>query len=118
MTRIKRGSVAKKRRKKILGLAKSFKGSHSKLFRTANQQVMKALKYSYFDRRKNKNIYRKLWIGRINAASRRIGVPYNKLICNLKKEKILLNKKTLSEIILKDYYTFNELLENNYTKNS
>lgn len=113
MTRVKRGSVAKKRRKKILGLAKSFQGSHSKLFQTANQQVMKALKYSYFDRRKKKNVHKKLWIVRINAASRENGTTYNKLICNLKRERIMLNKKMISELILKDSFTFKKLLENN-----
>lgn len=113
MTRVKRGFVAKKRRKKIIELTKGFRGSHSKLFQTANQQMMKALRYSYFDRRKKKNQNKRIWIGRINATSRSNGIPYNKLINKLKNEKILLNRKVLSEIILKDLTTFNKLININ-----
>lgn len=110
MTRVKRGFVAKKRRKKILKLTKGFRGSHSKLFQTANQQIMKALRYSYFDRKKKKNQKRQIWIRRINATSRSYGIPYNRLMHKIKNYKILLNKKVLSEIILKDIKTFNKLL--------
>nr|YP_010700272.1 ribosomal protein L20 [Euglena undulata]WCH63416.1 ribosomal protein L20 [Euglena undulata] len=110
MTRVKRGFVAKKRRKKILKLTKGFRGSHSKLFQTANQQMMKALRYSYFDRKKKKNQNRQIWIRRINATSRSFGIPYNKLMNKIKNDKISLNKKVLSEIILKDIKTFNKLL--------
>ena len=67
MVRIKRGNIARKRRKKVLKLAKGFKGAHSKLFRVANQQVMKALKYSYVGRKQKKRVFRRLWITRINA---------------------------------------------------
>ena len=67
MTRIKRGFVARKRRKKLFSLTKGFVGSHSKLFATSNQQNMKALRYSYFDRRKKKNDFKKIWIQRINC---------------------------------------------------
>lgn len=110
MTRIKRGYVAKKRRKKILNFTKGFQGSHSKLFRTANEQYMKSFKYSYFDRRKNKTKFKNLWISRINAASRSYGTSYNKVLSNLKKNKIALNRKILAEIILKDKRTFTLLL--------
>lgn len=102
MTRIKRGFVARKRRKKILNLNSGFKGSHSRLFRTANQQSLKALKYSYFDRRKKKRTYKSLWIKRINAAAKASQSSYNKIINKLKKKKILINKKLLSEIIIGD----------------
>ena len=71
MVRIKRGNVARKRRKKVLALAKGFRGAHSRLFRVANQQVMKALKYSYVGRKQKKRNFRSLWITRINAATRR-----------------------------------------------
>ncbi len=67
MVRVKRGNVARKRRKKILNLAKGYRGSHSRLFRVANQQVMKALTYSYIGRKQKKRIFRKLWITRINS---------------------------------------------------
>jgi large subunit ribosomal protein L20 len=109
MTRVKRGSVARKRRDKILNLAKGFRGSHSKLFQTSNQQVMKSLKYSYADRRKKKNQFKKLWIQRINAATRLINLPYSKFIAKLKMSKINLNKKILSKITLIDIKTFSTL---------
>ena len=79
MPRVKRGNVARKRRKKILKMAKGFRGSHSKLFRTANQQVMKALRNAYRDRRKKKRDFRRLWIVRINAAARMNGLTYSQL---------------------------------------
>nr|YP_009144928.1 ribosomal protein L20 [Euglenaria anabaena]AKJ83375.1 ribosomal protein L20 [Euglenaria anabaena] len=107
MTRVKRGFVAKKRRKKILKLAKGFRGAHSKLFTAANQQTMKALRYAYFDRRKKKNEFRKIWIQRINVAARNNGIKYNKLINNLKISKVLLNKKILAKITISDNKTFN-----------
>lgn len=110
MTRVKRGYVARKRRKKILKLTKGFQGSHSRLFRTANEQLMKSLSYSYSDRRKKKNNFKSLWIKRINLATRLIGIPYHKFINKIKTDKILINKKILSEIALKDSLTFNKLI--------
>jgi large subunit ribosomal protein L20 len=110
MVRVKRGNVARKRRKKILQLAKGYRGAHSRLFRVANQQVMKALRYSYVGRKQKKRIFRKLWITRINAASRANGLPYSKLIHNFKKSNIELNRKMLSQIAILDTSTFNELI--------
>jgi len=110
MTRVKRGFVAKKRRKKILKLTKGFQGSHSKLFKTANQQNMRALRYAYNDRRKNKSVFKQLWIKRINIASKNNKLSYNTIIYNIKKEKILINKKILSEIIIQDMKSFKELV--------
>jgi large subunit ribosomal protein L20 len=109
MTRVKRGPVARKRRKKILKFAKGFRGSHSKLFQTSNQQVMKALRYSYADRRKKKNQFKRLWIQRINSAARSLETPYNKFITQLKVSRINLNKKILSKITLIDMQTFSML---------
>lgn len=80
MVRIKRGNVARKRRKKILSLASGYRGAHSILFRIANQQVMKALRYSYIGRKQKKRMFRKIWISRINAASRLNGTSYSRLI--------------------------------------
>ncbi len=111
MVRVKRGNVAKKRRKKILKLAKGYRGAHSRLFRVANQQVMKALKYSYVGRKQKKRTFRKLWIIRINAASKLNGVSYSKLIHNFKKSKIDLNRKMLSQIAVLDSQTFKKLIE-------
>nr|YP_010700213.1 ribosomal protein L20 [Euglena deses]WCH63357.1 ribosomal protein L20 [Euglena deses] len=111
MTRIKRGFVAKKRRKKILKLNKSFRGSHSRLFTTANQQNMKSLRYSYFDRRKKKRNFKSLWIKRINSTTKKFGINYSQIINKLKIKKIILNKKIISEILLKDEKIFQKLLE-------
>jgi large subunit ribosomal protein L20 len=113
MVRVKRGNVARKRRKKILSLASGYRGAHSVLFRVANQQVMKALKYSYIGRKQKKRIFRKLWISRINAASRLNGVSYSKLIHNFKKSNIDLNRKMLSQIAILDTLAFKSLVNNN-----
>ena len=110
MVRVKRGNVARKRRKKILQFAKGYRGAHSRLFRVANQQVMKALRYSYIGRKQKKRTFRKLWITRINAASRLNGLSYSRLIHNFKKSNIELNRKMLSQIAILDTSTFNELI--------
>lgn len=110
MARVKRGNIARKRRKKILQLAKGYRGAHSRLFRIANQQVMKALRYSYVGRKQKKRVFRKLWITRINAASRLNGLTYSRLIYNFKKSNIGLNRKMLSQIAVLDIPTFNQLV--------
>ncbi|MBU6186462.1 MAG: 50S ribosomal protein L20 [Synechococcales bacterium] len=110
MTRVKRGNVARKRRNKILKLAKGFRGSHSKLFRTANQQVMKALRNAYRDRRKRKRDFRSLWITRINAAARHHGISYSQLIGNLKKADIQLNRKMLAQLAVIDPDSFAKVI--------
>jgi large subunit ribosomal protein L20 len=111
MARVKRGNVARKRRKKILKLAKGFRGSHSKLFRTANQQVMKALRNAYRDRRKRKRDFRRLWIARINAAARQNGVSYSQLIGKMKKADIQINRKMLAQIAVLDPASFTQVVE-------
>ncbi|MGD1849111.1 MAG: 50S ribosomal protein L20 [Cyanophyceae cyanobacterium] len=111
MARVKRGNVARKRRKKILKMAKGYRGSHSKLFRMANQQVMKALRNAYRDRRRRKRDFRRLWIARINAAARLNGVSYSKLIGNLKKAEIGLNRKMLAQLAVLDPETFTKVVE-------
>jgi large subunit ribosomal protein L20 len=111
MTRVKRGNVARKRRKKILKLAKGFRGSHSKLFRTANQLVLKALRSAYRDRKRRKRDFRRLWIARINAAARLHGMSYSQLIGNLKKANILLNRKMLAQLAVLDADSFNKVVE-------
>jgi len=110
MARIKRGNVARKRRKKILQFAKGYKGAHSRLFRVANQQVMKALRYSYVGRKQKKRVFRKLWITRINAASRLKGVSYSRLIHNFKKSNIGLNRKMLAQLAVIDPNSFKILI--------
>ncbi|BAQ64982.1 50S ribosomal protein L20 [Geminocystis sp. NIES-3709] len=111
MTRVKRGNVARKRRNKILKLAKGFRGSHSKLFRTANQQVMKALRNAYRDRRKKKRDFRRLWIARINAAARLQGISYSQLINKLDKANIVLNRKILAQLAIQDADAFQKVVE-------
>jgi large subunit ribosomal protein L20 len=111
MVRVKRGNVARKRRKKILSLASGYRGAHSVLFRVANQQVMKALRYSYVGRKQKKRIFRRIWIGRINAASRLNGIPYSRLINNFKKSNIDLNRKMVSQIAVLDASTFKFLIK-------
>jgi len=110
MVRVKRGNVARKRRKKILQLAKGYRGAHSRLFRVANQQVMKALRYSYVGRKQKKRMFRRIWITRINAASRVNGLSYSRVIHNFKKSNIELNRKMLAQLAVLDTSTFNELI--------
>jgi large subunit ribosomal protein L20 len=110
MVRVKRGNVARKRRNKILQLAKGYRGAHSRLFRVANQQVMKALRYSFVGRKQKKRTFRKIWITRINAASKLNGLCYSKLIHNFKKSNIDLNRKMLSQIAILDTQTFTKLV--------
>ena len=111
MVRVKRGNVARKRRKKILGLASGYRGAHSRLFRVANQQVMKSLKYSYIGRKQKKRIFRRIWISRINAASRLNGITYSQLIYKFKKANIDINRKMLSQIAILDSSTFKSLIK-------
>lgn len=106
MVRIKRGNVARKRRKKILSLASGYRGAHSVLFRIANQQVMKALRYSYIGRKQKKRFFRRVWISRINAVSSFKGIKYNQLIHRFKTLNIDLNRKMLSQMVILDISTF------------
>ncbi len=109
MARVKRGNVARKRRNKILRLARGFRGGNGTLFRTANQRVMKALCNAYRDRRRRKRDFRRLWIARINAAARLNGISYSKLIGNLKKADIQINRKMLAQLALMDPKTFTHI---------
>ncbi len=111
MPRTKRGSVARKRRKKILKLAKGYYGSKSKLFRIANQQVMRSLSYAYRDRKQKKREFRKLWIARINAAARNSGISYSRFINGLKKADVQINRKVLADLAVNDKNAFAQLVE-------
>nr|BDA99163.1 ribosomal protein L20 [Hemiselmis andersenii] len=111
MARVKRGNVARKRRNKVLALAKGFRGSSSKLFRIANQQVMKSLRYAYVGRKRKKREFRSLWITRINAAARIEGLKYNTLISSLKKSNIGINRKMLAQMAVADRDSFNKVIE-------
>lgn len=111
MARVKRGSVLRKRHKKILKLAKSFKGARSRLFKVANQAVMKALRYQYRDRRNKKRTFRRLWITRINAAVRNHGINYSSFIKGLAKANITINRKMLADIAVKDPEAFKKITD-------
>jgi len=107
--RVKRGFVARRRRKKVLKMAKGYYGSKSKLYRIANQQVMKSLQYAYRDRRQRKRDFRKLWITRINAAARANGLSYSRFINGLKNAGVGVNRKVLADLAVNDRQSFDEL---------
>lgn len=111
MARVKRGNVLRKRHKKILKLAKSFKGARSRLFVVANQAVMKALKFQYRDRRNKKRSFRRLWIARINAAVRLHGLSYSRFINALLKANVTVNRKILADIAVKDPDAFKKVVD-------
>ncbi len=111
MPRAKSSVVSRKRHKKILKLAKGYRGSKSKLFRVANQQVMKSLMYAYRDRRARKRDFRRLWITRINAAARDNGMSYNRFINGLKNAGVDINRKVLADLAVNDSKAFGQLVE-------
>lgn len=111
MARVKRGNVLRKRHKKILKLAKGFKGARSRLFVVANQAVMKALKFQYRDRRNKKRMIRRLWISRINAAARMHGLSYSKLTHGLKVANISINRKMLADLVVTDMAAFKKVVD-------
>ena len=110
MVRVKRGNVARKRRKKILKISNGFRGAHSRLFRVANQQVMKALCYSYIGRKRRKRDFRRLWITRLNAAARQYDMNYSTLMSGLKKIEIGLNRKMLAQMSIVDKEGFSDII--------
>ncbi len=109
--RVKRGNVLRKRHKKILKLAKGFLGARSRIFKVANIAVMKKLKYQYRDRRVLKRNMRSLWIIRINAAVRELGLSYSKFMNMLKKANIQVNRKMLAELAVNEPEAFKVLVE-------
>lgn len=111
MARVKGAMHTRKRRKKILKLAKGYRGAKSKLYKTANQAVMKSLVYAYRDRKQKKRDFRQLWIARINAAARMNGISYSRFMNGLKKNNIEINRKMLSEIAISDPAAFSKLVE-------
>nr|YP_009548254.1 ribosomal protein L20 [Onychium japonicum]AYW14800.1 ribosomal protein L20 [Onychium japonicum] len=111
MTRVKRGSVARKYRKNILDFASGFRGAHSGLFRTANQQEKKALACAYIDRSNRKRTFRRLWIARINAAARKDGITHSSAIHSLYENRVFLNCKTLAQVAILDAYCLSRILK-------
>nr|WEU78038.1 ribosomal protein L20 [Bupleurum malconense] len=124
MTRIRRGYVARRRRTKIRLFASSFRGAHSRLTRTITQQRIRALVSSHRDRDRQKRHFRRLWITRINAAIREIGVSYSysRLIHDLYKKQVLLNRKILAQLAISNknciYMISNEIIKEVYCKES
>lgn len=111
MSRVKRGNVSRQRHKKILKLAKGFRESRSKIFKVANQAVMKSLKYAYRDRRNKRRDLRRLWITRINAAARMEGLSYSRFIFGLEKAGIDLNRKFLADLAAREPQAFKQIAD-------
>lgn len=111
MTRVKRHTVSRNRHKKVLKMTQGFRGSSSTLFRTAKQQNMKALRYSYRDRNQRKREFRSLWITRMNAAIRVYGINYSNFIHKIKKSERFLNRKMLAQLALRDSEAFKQLIQ-------
>ncbi len=111
MARVKVGTLARRRRKRVLKLAKGYFGSKRVLYKTANQQVMKSLSYGYRDRKQRKRNFRKLWISRINAAARLNGMSYSKMINGLKLAGVNVNRKMMADIAVNDPEGFKVLVE-------
>ena len=110
MPRVKRGVTARARHKKILALAKGYRGRRKNVYRIAKQAVMKAGQYAYRDRRAKKRVFRRQWIARINAASRQQGLSYSRFIAGLKKAAIELDRKVLAELAVNDPAAFNSIV--------
>ena len=106
MPRVKRGVTARARHQKVLKLAKGYRGRRKNVYRIAKQAVMKAGQYAYRDRRTRKRVFRALWIARINAASRELGVSYSKFMAGLKKAGIELDRKVLADMAVRDPAAF------------
>ena len=111
MPRVKRGVTARARHKKVLALAKGFRGRRGNVYRIAKQAVMKAGQYAYRDRRAKKREFRRLWIARINAGSRALGLTYSKFVAGLKKAKIDLDRKVLADLAVFDKPAFAAIAE-------
>ena len=111
MPRVTKSVTAKAKHKKVLSATKGHYGARSRLFRTAKQSNIKSLQYAFRDRKNRKRAFRSLWIARINAASRQLGVSYSKLINGLASKNIELDRKVLSDIAINDAATFETILK-------
>jgi len=111
MARVKRGVAARKRRKRVMKLARGYWGGRHRLYRTASDAVMHALAYAYRDRRARKRDFRKLWIVRINAAARLDGLSYSKMMSGLKRAGIAINRKMLADMAVRDAAGFQALVQ-------
>lgn len=112
MARVKRGVTVRKKHKKILKQAKGYYGARSRTIKVAKQAVIKAGQYAYRDRKQKKRDFRGLWIIRINAGARELGLSYSRLIAGLKKANILIDRKSLAELAVFDKAAFEAIVEN------
>ena len=111
MPRVKRGVTARARHKKVLTKSKGFRGRRKNVFRIAKEAVMRAGQYAYRDRRTKKRVFRQLWIARINAATRGLGVTYSKFMAGLKKSGIGIDRKVLADMAVNDPAGFGSIVE-------
>jgi large subunit ribosomal protein L20 len=111
MPRVKRGVTARARHKKILALAKGYRGRRKNVFRIAKQAVMRAGQYAYRDRRTRKRVFRQLWIARINAASRELGITYSRFMAGMRKASIEVDRKVLADMAVNDPAAFGSIVE-------
>ncbi|MFT5321666.1 MAG: large subunit ribosomal protein L20 [Pseudohongiellaceae bacterium] len=111
MARVKRGVVARRKHKKVLKQAKGYYGARSRVFRVAKQAVIKAGQYAYRDRRVKKRVFRALWITRINAQSRALGMSYSRLIAGLKKANIEMDRRVLADLAVNDKAAFSAVVD-------
>ena len=111
MARVKRGVIARRKHKKVLKQAKGYYGARSRVFRVAKQAVIKAGQYAYRDRRQKKRVFRALWITRINAQARVLGMSYSRLIAGLKKAEIEMDRRVLAHLAVNDKDAFAVIVE-------
>ncbi len=111
MPRVTKSVTAKSKHKKVLKSTKGHYGARSRLYKTAKQSNIKSLQYAFRDRKNKKRNFRSLWIARINAGSRDLGVPYSKLVNSLAQKKIILDRKILADIAVSDHPTFKKVVE-------
>lgn len=111
MPRVKRGVTARARHKKVLELAKGYRGRRKNVYRIAKQAVMKAGQYAYRDRRNRKRVFRRLWIARINAAARSHGVTYSRFMAGIKKAAIEIDRKVLADMAVNDPAAFGSIVQ-------
>ncbi len=111
MARVKRGLVVRRRHRKVLRLAKGYWGKKSRWFKLANQTVLRALAQAFAHRRTRKRDFRRLWIARINAAARTHGLSYSRLICGLRRAGIVVNRKVLADLAVRDAQAFSALVK-------
>jgi large subunit ribosomal protein L20 len=111
MPRVKKGGLASRKHRKVLKLAKGYRGARSRIYGVAKQAVIKAHQYAYRDRRAKKRVFRRLWIARISAATRELGMSYSRFINGLKRAEIDLDRKVLAEIAVHDKPAFAQLVD-------